>query len=110
MFGFGAVFSIPLVAYFNDRFGRKAAIILGTIFAIIGVALQTAAINSKFDHLNTMMPQYNRISSRNVLSRTVHYWNGNVSFSLLDVGYPDLTALPPLVRSQLPAHLHSLLS
>jgi MFS family permease len=47
MFGFGSVFAIPFVAWFNDRYGRKAAIILGTLFCIVGVALQTAAINSK---------------------------------------------------------------
>lgn len=46
IFGFGAVFAIPFVAWYNDRYGRKAAIILGTMFCFVGVALQTAAINS----------------------------------------------------------------
>jgi MFS family permease len=41
------VAALPFVAWFNDRFGRRKAIILGTAFCCIGVALQTASINSK---------------------------------------------------------------
>lgn len=44
---FGSVFGIPLVPYFNDRWGRKPGIIVGSVIVILGVAIQTAAINSK---------------------------------------------------------------
>ena len=30
IFGFGAVAALPFVAYVNDRFGRRKAIMLGT--------------------------------------------------------------------------------
>ncbi|EEU34432.1 uncharacterized protein NECHADRAFT_87037 [Fusarium vanettenii 77-13-4] len=42
---FGSMFGIPLVPYFNDRWGRKPGIVLGSVIVILGVAIQTAAIN-----------------------------------------------------------------
>jgi MFS family permease len=71
------------VAWFNDRYGRKAAIILGTCFCIVGVALQTSAINS-IDALTPL--QINQTltlfaTSWHVPSWTVHYRDRNVSSS-----------------------------
>jgi hypothetical protein len=47
-FSLGAVGAIPAVPWFNDRFGRKASIKLGSVFILIGVIVQTASVNSEF--------------------------------------------------------------
>lgn len=46
-FSIGAVLGLPLVPYINDRYGRKACIVVGSVIISIGAILQTASINSK---------------------------------------------------------------
>lgn len=44
-FSIGAVIILPIVPWVNDRFGRKHSITIGSAIIIVGVALQTGAIN-----------------------------------------------------------------
>lgn len=44
-FNIGAVAGIPLLAWFNDRFGRKACVLFGSILIATGAVIQTAAVN-----------------------------------------------------------------
>jgi MFS family permease len=44
-FNIGAVSGIPLLPWTNDRFGRKACVVIGSILIAIGVVIQTVAIN-----------------------------------------------------------------
>lgn len=44
-FSIGAVLSLPIVPYVNDKFGRKHSITIGSVILLIGVVLQTAAVN-----------------------------------------------------------------
>lgn len=46
-FSIGAVLGLPLVPYINDRYGRKACIVLGSLIITVGAILQTASVNSK---------------------------------------------------------------
>lgn len=46
-FSIGAVLGLPLVPYINDRYGRKACIVLGSGIITVGAILQTASVNSK---------------------------------------------------------------
>lgn len=41
----GAVLAIPCVPFFNDRYGRKLCIVLGTMITLTGSILQTASVN-----------------------------------------------------------------
>lgn len=45
-FNIGAVSGIPLIPFFNDRYGRKFCVVFGSVLISIGVIIQTAAINS----------------------------------------------------------------
>lgn len=44
-FSIGAVISLPIVPYINDRVGRKHSITIGSVILTIGVVLQTASVN-----------------------------------------------------------------
>ncbi|KAB5540573.1 MFS transporter [Coniochaeta sp. 2T2.1] len=44
-FSIGAVLSLPIVPYVNDRVGRKHSITIGSVILVIGVVLQTASVN-----------------------------------------------------------------
>lgn len=44
-FSIGAVLSLPIVPYVNDRVGRKHSITIGSIILVVGVVLQTASVN-----------------------------------------------------------------
>lgn len=46
-FSIGAALALPLVPYVNDRFGRKACILVGSTIIMIGAILQTASINGE---------------------------------------------------------------
>jgi hypothetical protein len=81
IFGFGCVFAVPFVAWFNDRYGRKAAIILGTCFCIVGVALQTAAINSTDTFTRNAQMLTLIATSWYVSSCAIHCRDGDVSSS-----------------------------
>jgi MFS family permease len=41
----GAVMSLPIVPFTNDRFGRKHSITIGSAIIVVGAVLQTAAVN-----------------------------------------------------------------
>ncbi|KAJ3547442.1 hypothetical protein NM208_g1514 [Fusarium decemcellulare] len=41
----GAIASLPIVPYVADRFGRRLPVFVGSLFALLGTALQTAATN-----------------------------------------------------------------
>ena len=45
MYSIGSIASLPVVPFMSDRFGRKAAIILGCFIMVIAAAIQTAAMN-----------------------------------------------------------------
>ncbi|KAB5592657.1 MFS sugar transporter [Ceratobasidium theobromae] len=45
MYSLGAICALPLVPIINDRLGRRAAIMFGSILMIIGAALQASSIN-----------------------------------------------------------------
>jgi MFS family permease len=47
-FSFGSLIVLPFVPWVDDRFGRKRSILLGSIFLVIGVVLQTASINREY--------------------------------------------------------------
>jgi MFS family permease len=44
-FNIGAVAGIPLIPYINDRFGRKACILFGSVLIAAGAIIQTLAVN-----------------------------------------------------------------
>jgi len=44
-FSIGAVLSLPIVPWINDRVGRKHSITIGSIILVVGVVLQTASVN-----------------------------------------------------------------
>ncbi|KAF7301938.1 Hexose transporter [Mycena indigotica] len=44
-YSLGAIIALPAVSYVNDTFGRRKAIIFGSMFMLLGAALQTAAHN-----------------------------------------------------------------
>ncbi len=50
-FSIGAVIAVPFVPYVNDRFGRKACVVLGSAIISVGAILQTAAVNSTYPRL-----------------------------------------------------------
>ncbi|KAL4977901.1 MFS transporter [Aspergillus desertorum] len=41
----GSVAAVPVIPYFNDRWGRKSSVIFGSFIVLIGVVIQTAAAN-----------------------------------------------------------------
>ncbi|KAL1866665.1 hypothetical protein VTK73DRAFT_4568 [Phialemonium thermophilum] len=41
----GAVVALPLVPFVADRFGRRLPVFIGSLFALLGTALQTASTN-----------------------------------------------------------------
>lgn len=41
----GAVVCLPIVPYIADRFGRRLPVFVGSLLALLGTALQTAATN-----------------------------------------------------------------
>ncbi|KAL6230830.1 hypothetical protein BDW75DRAFT_244462 [Aspergillus navahoensis] len=41
----GSVAAVPIIPYFNDRWGRKSSVIFGSFIVLIGVVIQTAAAN-----------------------------------------------------------------
>jgi len=43
LYSLGSICSLPFVPFVTDRFGRRWAIIIGSIFMVIGAALQTAS-------------------------------------------------------------------
>ncbi|TFK23547.1 hexose transporter [Coprinopsis marcescibilis] len=45
IYSLGAIVAVPFVPYVTDRFGRRFAILLGSIIMVLGAALQTAAQN-----------------------------------------------------------------
>jgi len=49
-YSLGAIVSLPLVPYITDYFGRRWAIILGSILMIIGSIIQTASQNCTHLH------------------------------------------------------------
>jgi MFS family permease len=53
-FSIGAALAVPLVPYVNDRFGRKACIVVGSTIITIGAILQTASV----DGLSITCPFY----------------------------------------------------
>ncbi|KAF7332317.1 Hexose transporter [Mycena kentingensis (nom. inval.)] len=44
-YSLGAILALPAVAFVNDRLGRKNAIVFGSLFMLLGAALQTASRN-----------------------------------------------------------------
>lgn len=46
-YSIGAVISLPPVPWVNDRFGRKACLLTGTLIMITGSILQGAAVNGE---------------------------------------------------------------
>ncbi|KAJ9503655.1 hypothetical protein H2202_000794 [Exophiala xenobiotica] len=44
-FSIGAVIAVPFVPFVNDRFGRKACVVIGSVIISIGAILQTAAVD-----------------------------------------------------------------
>lgn len=44
-FSIGAAIAVPLVPYVNDRFGRRACVVVGSAIITIGTILQTASVN-----------------------------------------------------------------
>ncbi|KAH7141908.1 general substrate transporter [Dactylonectria macrodidyma] len=44
----GAIVSLPIVPFVADRYGRRLPVFVGSIFALLGTALQTAASNINF--------------------------------------------------------------
>lgn len=49
-FSIGAALALPLVPYVNDRFGRKACILVGSFIIMVGAILQAASVNGKRLH------------------------------------------------------------
>ena len=45
IYSLGAICAVPFVAFVTDTWGRRFAILFGSIIMIIGAALQTAAQN-----------------------------------------------------------------
>lgn len=50
-FSIGAALALPLVPYVNDRFGRKACILVGSCIILVGAILQAASVNGKRLHI-----------------------------------------------------------
>lgn len=44
-YSLGCILSLPFIPFIVDRFGRRLAIVIGSFIMLIGVALQTAAVN-----------------------------------------------------------------
>ena len=77
-FSIGAVLGLPLVPYINDRYGRKACIVVGSIIITIGAILQTAAVNSeKVESMVSDVGIDHNIFSCYVPGRSNHPRHGN---------------------------------
>jgi len=48
MLGIGSVVALPVVPWVNDRYGRKLSIVLGSLIVVVGVVIQTAAVNRTY--------------------------------------------------------------
>ena len=44
-YSLGALLSLPFIPIIVDRLGRRKSIVLGSFVMLLGVALQTAAVN-----------------------------------------------------------------
>ena len=44
-FSIGAAVVLPVVPWVNDRFGRKACVVLGSAVILVGAVLQTASVD-----------------------------------------------------------------
>lgn len=47
MYSLGAICALPLVPIVNDRFGRRFAVLFGSLLMILGAALQASAVNCR---------------------------------------------------------------
>lgn len=50
LYSLGSICSLPFVPFVTDRYGRRFAIIFGSIIMVIGSALQTASQDCMFSH------------------------------------------------------------
>lgn len=41
----GAIVALPIIPFVADRYGRRLPVFVGSLFALLGTALQTAATN-----------------------------------------------------------------
>lgn len=44
-YSLGCILSLPFIPFIVDRFGRRLAIVFGSCIMLIGVILQTCAVN-----------------------------------------------------------------
>lgn len=45
-YSFGAMLSLPIVPFINDKFGRRMAIFIGSWIMVIGAIIQCFSVNS----------------------------------------------------------------
>jgi len=48
----GSFIGVWVAPYLSDNFGRKKAIIIGSVINLVGVALQTAAVHGLYDFIS----------------------------------------------------------
>ncbi|KFZ01877.1 hypothetical protein V500_00581 [Pseudogymnoascus sp. VKM F-4518 (FW-2643)] len=61
-YNLGSLITLPIIPWVNDTLGRKHSITIGSIVLCIGVAIQSAAINSKFQPFNSPLSGHNLTS------------------------------------------------
>lgn len=77
-YNLGGLLTLPIIPWVNDTLGRKHSITIGSIVLCIGVAIQSSAINSKFQHFNSTLSGHNLTSfhSWHVHGRAFHHGHG----------------------------------
>lgn len=77
-YNLGSLITLPIIPWVNDTLGRKHSITIGSIVLCIGVAIQSSAINSKFQPFNSPLSGHNLTSfhSWHVHGRTFHHGHG----------------------------------
>lgn len=46
-YSLGAILSLPFIPFIVERFGRRLTIVFGSFIMLLGVGLQTGAVNCK---------------------------------------------------------------
>jgi MFS family permease len=48
IYSLGALSMMIFVPWVNDRYGRKASIVIGNVIMVVGAVLQTASVNRMY--------------------------------------------------------------